>query len=597
MSVHRESADITAVISGLTHTSVSTKKTALNTLLSDLNTEQGLVNTERTNLQTHRDLVTGLITDLDVVGSAVEYTTVAGSGTLPVGKTVYCDVNYAGGSSNGSRERPYSDLGAALDAKSGIADATERIYDLACGVYTVSKTITKNAGIFQKVTFRGRGAHSTFLQAGSDFASGKALDCLRLEGFGSLKVEDLCIRFCKYGLRATCKEFTLRRCAFTQCGCDATATQFDNSLTLAQQLTAYASTTDGGALRVDLADGFVRVEDNFVSDCNRGLRIGNSVKGGSVKRNQVQRTLQAGIYLSSSSYDGANGCRNFHVSDNQVINSCNGSVLLIGTRDCTVSENLCKGSWNAPVMLWHCSTCTVSDNKIEKGNFSTFNGQGVLGDSFCGGIIADGDTNITASATYQCRITNNLITEPGAGRVVNGDIFAIRIKNTAFSNGNKVFIQGNHSQGADVHFVNDGLVPAAVLDMDQRAPRPLAATVYENLTNGNTVQLSKNDTIALIKHDQVENLTIVMPPDAEDGKIICVKNFHIGDGSQGGNYIITVIAAPFQTPTNHVIDYKYSSLELKASTIASGLLSDVNETVRLMWKKDDASWICLNDSF
>ena len=76
MSVHRESSDITAVIAGLTHTSVSTKKTALNTLLSDLNTEQGLVNVERTNLQTHRDLVTGLITDLDVA-------TVAGSGTLP----------------------------------------------------------------------------------------------------------------------------------------------------------------------------------------------------------------------------------------------------------------------------------------------------------------------------------------------------------------------------------------------------------------------------------------------------------------------------------------------------------------------------------
>ena len=111
------------------------------------------------------------------------------------------------------------------------------------------------------------------------------------------------------------------------------------------------------------------------------------------------------------------------------------------------------------------------------------------------------------------------------------------------------------------------------------------------------VQISKNDTIALIKHDQVENLTIVMPPDAENGKIICVKNFHIGDGSQGGNYIITVIAAPFQTPTNHVIDYKYSSLELKASTVASGLLSDVNETVRLMWYALDASWIPLNDSY
>ena len=186
---------------------------------------------------------------------------------------MYVDASYAGGSDNGSREKPYASLDAAITAKCGVADAVDRVFDIASGTYTVSKTITKNAGVFQKVTFRGRGANSTFLQAGSDFASGKASDCLRLDGFGSLKVEDLCIRFCKYGLRATCKEFTLRRCAFTQCGCDDTATQFDNSLTLAQQLTAYASTTDGGALRVDLADGFVRVEDNFVSDCNRGYEL------------------------------------------------------------------------------------------------------------------------------------------------------------------------------------------------------------------------------------------------------------------------------------------------------------------------------------
>ena len=53
----------------------------------------------------------------------------------------------------------------------------------------------------------------------------------------------------------------------------------------------------------------------------------------------------------------------------------------------------------------------------------------------------------------------------------------------------------------------------------------------------------------------------------------------------------------FLLQTKYVIDYKYSSLELKASTVASGLLSDVNETVRLMWYALDASWIPLNDSY
>ena len=103
MTTHRESADISGVISGLTHTSVSSKKTVLSSLLADLNTEQSHVNTERTNLQTHREQDTGMIGNLTVVSDAVEYTVSAGSGTLPVGMAVFVDASYVGGSSDGSR--------------------------------------------------------------------------------------------------------------------------------------------------------------------------------------------------------------------------------------------------------------------------------------------------------------------------------------------------------------------------------------------------------------------------------------------------------------------------------------------------------------
>ena len=128
------------------------------------------------------------------------------------------------------------------------------------------------------------------------------------------------------------------------------------------------------------------------------------------------------------------------------------------------------------------------------------------------------------------------------------------------------------------------------------AYHPATPVVYENLSTNANVQILATDRFVLIKHDQVEGITVTLPSDAVNGQIIAVKNYHIGDASQGGNYIITVVPASGQTPT-HVIDYKYSSLELKASTIASGLLSDVNETVRLMWYALDASWICSNDSF
>ena len=218
-----------------------------------------------------------------------------------------------------------------------------------------------------------------------------------------------------------------------------------------------------------------------------------------------------------------------------------------------------------------------------------------MGDACCGGVVADGDSNIPVSATYQCRITGNVITEPSAGRAA--DIYAVRIMNTAYATGNKVFVQGNKSQGADIHFANDGLVPPAVFDMDSRAPRPFGPTVYENLTNGDDVQIQSSDKVVLIKHDQVENLTVTMPADAQNGQIFVIKNYMIGNGSGAGDYKITLRPAQGQTPTLHKFDYKFDTLELKASSYASGLMSDENEAARLMWYAPDATFISLQDAY
>ena len=621
MTSHRDSTDtqFQAAIDGLSHTSIPTKLAVIESLDADLLAESTALETQRNQLHKHKQKIAGLVSDLQSISSGVEYTVDEGGGggstdPLPPAKVVYVSVTYNGGGDDGSREKPYTSLAAAIVAKCGVSDGVDRIFDIASGIYTVTQTITKDVNVRQNVTFRGRGPSSTFIQAGTSFEVGKASDCFKLTNFGSLKFEDLTIRHCKYGIRVSCDDFTLRRCAFHQCGCDDTSSNFDFSLTQSQQVTVYAAATDGGALRVDSADGFVRVEDNYVDSCNRGLRIGDSVKGGSVKRNHVQKTLQAGIYLSASSYTGSSGCHNFHVSDNQVINACNNSILIIGGRNNTVSSNVAKGGWNSAIMGWHCAEFTVSDNLIEKTNFSIFNGQGVLSDSWGAGIVLDGDDNIFASATYQVRITGNVITQPSIGRAAA--IYAIRILNDEFDDGNVVFCQDNVSSGAAVHVKVDQPY-INLVDMDTRlqsvfsaseknaiqasvtaleGKHPITPSVYENLTNGDNVQILNTDTIALIKHDQVENLTVIMPADAQTGQIIAVKNYHIGNASQGGNYVITLVPAPGQSPT-HVIDYKYSSLELKASTVASGLLSDVNETVRLMWYGLDATWISLNDAF
>ena len=601
MTSHRDDDDSTfqSTIDALQHSSITTKLGVVDGLNDELEVEQAALEIQRAQLHKHRQAVKTITANLKTTQSAEEYTVSGGGGgggVLPPGKIGYCDASYSGGTDDGSREKPYASVAAALDAKSAVDDSTERIYDLAAGVYTVSRTIVKNSTVKQKITIRGRGPGVTILQAGASFAAGKSSDCLKLTGFGDIRVVELTIRYCKYGLHTvTCDKLDVRHVHFTQCGGSDDSTNYDHSHNQAAQLAAYAANfTDGGALRADSCGALVRVLDCHVSDCNRGLRVGDSVKGGLISGCFVERTAQSAIYSSASTYTGASGNHNFTISGNTVISAGNNSILAIGGKDNTIADNVIKGGWNAPIQLWSCCNCTVSDNKMEKSNFSDWNGQAVLGDAWCGGVVADGDSNIPVSATYQCRITGNVITEPSAGRAA--DIYAVRIMNTAYATGNKVFVQGNKSQGADIHFANDGLVPPAVFDMDSRAPRPFGPTVYENLTNGDDVQIQSSDKVILIKHDQVENLTVTMPSDAQNGQVFVVKNFHIGDASQGGNYVITVRPAQGQNPA-HKIDYKYDTLELKASIYAGGLMSDENEAARLMWYALDATFISLQDAY
>ena len=627
MTSHRDDNDaqFQATIDALSHSSITTKLAVVESLESDLATEHTNLETQRNQLHRHKQKIASLVSDLKSIQSGEEYTVDGGGGgssTLPPGKVIYVDASYAAGSDDGSREKPYASLAVAIDAKCAVDDAAERIFDIAAGTYTVSKTITKDAGVTQSVTFRGRGS-TTILQAGASFAAGKASDCLRLSGFASIKVEDLAIRYCKYGLRVACEDFTLRGCFFAQCGCDDTATQFDNSLSQGDQATAYAATTDGGALRVDSAAGFVRVEDNYVSECNRGLRIGDSVLGGSVKRNHVQKTLQAGIYLSSSTYTGSAGVQNFHVSDNQVINACNGGILVIGGRDNIVSSNIIKGCFNTPLMCWHCVQITLSDNVMEKSNFSTFNGQGVLGDAWSAGIMLDGDDDIYASGTYQAKLTGNVITEPSIGRAAA--IYAIRIANDPFLPGGGsslgVYCQANQSHGAATHVQNDNAV--TILDMDSRGAggvfsaaekvailadvatlqtaHPITPVVIENLSNNDNTTLQATDRVVFFKHSELYGLICTLPSSGvANGHTIYIKNLQTGSnpvrgwGNSGGSgHAIKVVPGD----AAHKIDMRFDEITLEPSNSTGVAMDNENESARLVWLSASSTWVQTSDSY
>jgi hypothetical protein len=82
MTSHRESADITAVISALTHTNITTKKAALSTLKTSLDTEQALVDSERDNLHAHRVKVSSMIDNLTSQQDGEEYTVLDSQGVF-----------------------------------------------------------------------------------------------------------------------------------------------------------------------------------------------------------------------------------------------------------------------------------------------------------------------------------------------------------------------------------------------------------------------------------------------------------------------------------------------------------------------------------
>lgn len=630
MTSHKDDNDGTfqATIDALSHTSIPTKLAVIESLDADLLAESTALETQRAQLHKHKQKIAGLVSDLQSIQSGVEYTIEGGGGgsstPLPSDKVIYVNSAYSGGSDSGSREHPYASLAAAITAKCGVADPDERIFDVAAGTYTVSKTIVKDNNVKQRVTFRGRGQGITVLQAAATFVLGKNLDCLKLENFGALRFEGITIQNCRYGIRSiSCDELDVIGCKFLKCGVPAVIGNHNGSLSQPDQVTAYTTTmTSGGALRVESALGLVRILDNVVEYCFRGLRVSDSVKGGLIRGNFVSQTAESGIYLSSSTYDGANGCQNFVVSENHMNQCANNSILQIGGRNNTVSGNLCRNGFNSGVQCWSVCETNVVGNKIEKCNMGEWNGLGVLADSWAGGVSVDGSDNIPDYSTYQVKIFDNQITECAIGRAAQN--YAIRIKNEpfVFPATDKCYVGGNQSSDADVHFQNDE--SCTIIDMNSRTQpgvfsgaektqiladvvtlqtaHPITPRVVEPVNDDDEINILATDRLVFVKHSEVSGLICTLPSTGmANGMTVYIKNLQTGSNPQRGwgsspAHAVKVRPAQGQNPA-HTLDFRFSELTLEPSDSVGNALDNENESCRLVWLSSSNTWCQTSDSY
>ena len=243
----------------------------------------------------------------------------------------------------------------------------------------------------------------------------------------------------------------------------------------------------------------------------------------------------------------------------------------------------------------------------------------MLADAWGAGIVLDGDDDIFASATYQARITDNVITQPSIGRAAA--IYAIRILNDPFTNGDVVFCQQNVSSGAAVHVKVDQSVN--ILDMDTRlqsvfsasektaleasvtalqTAHPITPVVIENLSDDDDIAITATDRVVFIKHTELFGLICTLPSSGvANGHTLYLKNLQIGDdpiqgwGSSNG-HAVKVRPAQGQNPA-HKIDFRFDELILEPSSSTGVTMATENEACRLVWLSASNSWIATGEAY
>ena len=137
MTAHRNSNDAAfqTHIDGLSHSSISTKLTVIETLNAELVVEQTALEVQRSQLHKHKQLVLELTDGLKQVQTGEEYTVESGGGasTLPAEIVCYVNADAPAAGADGTIEKPYPSLEDAVDAKIAIGSTADVVFDIAGG--------------------------------------------------------------------------------------------------------------------------------------------------------------------------------------------------------------------------------------------------------------------------------------------------------------------------------------------------------------------------------------------------------------------------------------------------------------------------------
>lgn len=329
---------------------------------------------------------------------------------------------------NATQGTDHATLQAAIDAA---ADGDE--INLDAGTYTESITLNGKG-----LTITGAGENDVIIQS-AEAPNGSAY-VFRIDADGfDITIQNLTIRNGRYGIRSYHGNVNVLHCTFINNGYDGTP--FPDTLTQAEANTHWsAHATNGGAMRIQEA-GSSEIAYCTLIDNDRGIRFQNGANG-DIHDNTITGTVQAGIYLAASTYDGRSGCTNTEVYNNTCNDGKEHGLLSIGGLNNSFTGNTCNNNWNTGIMLWHPSEITVENNSFDGNNTRAFHGPGLGGDAD-GTIYIAGDVGADG-ATFSAKILGNNILNGSAGSedVANG----IHLASTPAD----VTVDGNTFAGMDI---------------------------------------------------------------------------------------------------------------------------------------------------
>jgi len=373
--------------------------------------------------------------------------------------------------------RQPGDIGTLGDVYTSIQQAIDYAADgdtiyIHDGTYTETLTITGKG-----LTIIGDNENSVIIQASETGpVAGNNVFTINADG-KDITLQNLTIRNGDYGIRSSAGNVNVLHCTFYHNGWDGTPYPDPPTQQGAADMWASEHTTNGGAIRIENSAGS-EIAYCTVYENARAIRYQDG-DNGNIHHNVVYDNIESGIYLAASTYDGASGCTNTDVNDNQSYNNMNNGILCIGGRNNTIRNNDIHDNWNSGVALWHVAETTVQGNTINHNNLYSFNGVGKPGDAY-GGVYAVGSTNVAGDAAFVFKLLGNTISNNQAGAAAQAT--GIRLDESLPGNG--IEITGNTLANHDV-------------DIHVRS-QAATTSVHQNVFDGTGIGVQNDDTSATL---------------------------------------------------------------------------------------------------